>query len=173
MIESGASSNSHRNFVVQQGLELPKLESCTLITSALLFQPRIVGLLLVSGTVFQSPKVFAVLAALLWWSALLPRLNPFDFVYNATLGRRAGAPTLGTAPAPRRFAQGMAATFATATAASMIAGLHVTAYVLQAFFLLAVGALVFGRFCLGSFAYHLARGRAAFAVGTLPWGPGA
>ena len=25
------------------------------------------------------------------------------------------------------------------------------------------------RFCLGSFIYHLVRGRVAFAMGTLPW----
>jgi hypothetical protein len=33
----------------------------------------------------------------------------------------------------------------------------------------AVTLLVVGRFCLGSFVYHLLRGRARFAVRTLPW----
>ena len=33
----------------------------------------------------------------------------------------------------------------------------------------AVAALAFGGFCLGSFLFHLIRGRAAFALRTLPW----
>ena len=37
----------------------------------------------------------------------------------------------------------------------------------------AVAALVFGRFCLGSFVYHVVRGRITFAVETLPWRRGA
>jgi uncharacterized protein DUF4395 len=173
MSEVAATTNADRNFILQQGLEAPEQMSCTRVTSALLFQARLVGLMLVVGTIMQSPAVFAVLAALLWWSALLPRLNPFDFMYNHTLGRRSGAPMLGQAPMPRRFAQGMAASFATAIAATMAAEIWIAAWVLQAFFLLAVAALVFGRFCLGSFFYHLMRGRVAFAVGTLPWGRGA
>ena len=109
---------------------------------------------------------------LLWWCSLLPRLNPFDFAYNHTLGLRSGT-LLGPAPAPRRFAQSMAAAFATAIGATMVTHLHIAAWVLQGIFLLAVAALVFGRFCLGSFVYHLVRGRVAFAMATLPWGGGA
>lgn len=173
MREADVATNADRNFILQQGLEAPELMSCARTSSALLFQPRLVGLILVVGTITQSPAVFAVLAALLWWCALLPRLNPFEFVYNQTLGRRAGAPPLGQAPMPRRFAQGMAATFATACAATMASGFWIAAWVLQALFLLAVAALAFGRFCLGSFIYHLVRGRVAFAMGTLPWRRGA
>jgi hypothetical protein len=43
------------------------------------------------------------------------------------------------------------------------------AWALEGLLLLAVAALVFGRFCLGSFVYHVVRGHAAFAVRTLPW----
>jgi hypothetical protein len=74
---------------------------------------------------------------------------------------------------PRRFAQGMAATFAAAIAATIASEFRIAAWVLQTFFLLAVAALVFGRFCLGSFVYHVVRGRVAFAVDTLPWSRGA
>ena len=71
--------NADRNFVLQQGRsKLRSRRGCTRLTSALLFQPRIVGVILVAGVITQSPVVFATLAALLWWSALLPRLNPFD-----------------------------------------------------------------------------------------------
>jgi hypothetical protein len=39
--------------------------------------------------------------------------------------------------------------------------------------MLALGALVFGGFCLGSFFFHLLSGRLAFARRTLPWARGA
>jgi hypothetical protein len=163
------ATNADRNFVLQQGLEASEPASCSRLSSALLFQPRIVGVILVAGAISRSAVVFAFLAALLWWCALLPRLNPFDAVYNLTLGSRPNAPKLGPAPTPRRFAQGMAATFATAIAAAIAWELRITAWVLEALFLVAVAALAIGRFCLGSFVYHLVRGRVRFAVDTLPW----
>jgi hypothetical protein len=166
------STKPDRNFVLQQGLEDPPGFTCSLVSSALLFQPRVVGLVALAGTIGQWPYVFAGLALVLWWSSLLPRLSLFDFVYNRTLGRRPGAPHLEPAPPPRRFAQGMAATFATAIWAAMTADLPLAAWILQAFLLLAVAALVFTRLCLGSFVYHVVRGRRAFAVRTLPWGRG-
>jgi hypothetical protein len=46
---------------------------------------------------------------------------------------------------------------------------HTTAHVIEGFFLVAIGALMFGGFCFGSFVFHLARGRANFAKRTLPW----
>jgi hypothetical protein len=161
--------HADRNFVLQQGLEAPEPASCTRLSSALLFQPRIVGVILVAGVITQSPLVFGTLAALLWWCALLPRLNPFDAAYNLTLGSRPSAPKLGPAPTPRRFAQGMAATFATAIAAALAWEFRITAFVLEGLFLVAVAALAFGRFCLGSFVYHVVRGQVRFAVDTLPW----
>ncbi len=173
MPEIDATTNADRNFIVQQGLDAPAPTSCSRLSSALRFQGRIVDVILVAGTLSQSPAVFAILAALLWWCALLPRLNPFDFAYNHTLGRRSGAPALLQAPVPRRFAQGMAATFATAIAATMALGWWIAAWLLQAFFLLAVSALILGRLCLGSFLYHLVSGRVTFAIGTLPWRRGA
>lgn len=169
MAEVDLATTANRNFVRQQGLEIPEVMSCERMSSALLFQPRVVGLVVLVGTISQSPAVFAVLAALLWWCTFLPGLNPFDVAYNHTLGLRPGAPLLGQAPMPRRFAQGMGATFASAIAANMVVQFWIVAWVLQAFFLLAVAALLFGRLCLGSFVYHLVRGRAAFAMGTLPW----
>ena len=165
--------NADRNFILQQGLEAPALASCSATSSALLFQPRLIGVIAVLGTVSQAPAVFAVLATLLWLSALLPRLNPFELVYRQTLGRGSGAVGLGPAPMPRRFAQGMAAAMATGIAAALLAELRTTAWVLEALLLLAIVALIFGRFCLGSFVYHLLRGRISFALATLPWRHGA
>jgi hypothetical protein len=163
-------SNADRNFVLQQGLEPPEGPACTRLTGALLFQPRVVGLMVLAGILTQQPVVFAVLAALLWWSALLPRLNPFDAIYNLVFA--SGGLGLPPARPPRRFAQGMAGTFAAAIAFALFAHAALTAWVLQGLFLAAILALALGRFCLGSFFYFLVRGRRAFAVGTLPWGRG-
>ena len=53
-------------------------------------------------------------SGILWWNVLIPRLNPFDVVYNRTPANRPGAVRLEPAPPPRRFAQGMAGSFALA-----------------------------------------------------------
>ena len=158
-----------RNFILQQGLEDPGPQDTHRRFEALLFQPRLIGLVVLVGITFQSPAVFLGLWAVLWWSALLPRLNPFDALYNLTLGTRAGAVRLGPAPAPRRFAQGMAGTFALAIGVMLQLQWFITAYVLEGFLGVAIVALVFGRFCLGSYLYHLLRGEAEFAGRTLPW----
>jgi hypothetical protein len=173
MHEHRSANSADRNFILQQGLEPPVLDSPARMSSALRFQPRLIGLVLLAGTISQSPAVFASLAGLLWWSAVVPRINPFDIAYNSTLGLRSGAPTLRPAPMPRRFAQGMAATLATASAATMATGIWTAAWALQSVLLLAVAALIFARFCLGSFVYHLLRGRVSFALATLPWRRGA
>jgi hypothetical protein len=158
-----------RNFILQQGLEDPALQDTHPRFEALLFQPRLIGLVVLVGIALQSPAVFLGLWAILWWSALLPRLNPFDALYNRTLGARPGAIRLRPAPAPRRFAQGMAGTFALAIGAMLRLEWFITAYVLEGFLGAAIVALIFGRFCLGSYIYHLLRGEAEFAGKTLPW----
>ena len=109
------------------------------------------------------------LSIILWWSALVPSLNPFDVLYNHLVAARKGLPRLTPAPAPRRFSQGMAATFMLAIGASLLAGWTTLAWVLEAVLLASLGALVFGRFCLGSFIFHLLTGNVAFARRTLPW----
>lgn len=158
-----------RNFILQQGLAEPPAASCPLEYSALQFQPRLVGLVLLVAVLLQEPTIFLALSAVLWWSALLPRLNPFDALYNRTLARRPGGFALPPAPVPRRFAQGMAGAFALAIGFCLIQGWRTTAIVLEVILIVAVAALVFGGFCLGSFVYHLLRGEVAFARRTLPW----
>ena len=140
--------------------------------SALLFQPRLVGLWSLLGVILQSPAVFLTLSATLWWCVLFPKWNPFEHLYNATFGSQKGALKLGPAPAPRRFAQGMAATFSLAIGTLLMFQQRWAAYVIEAILLLAVGALIFGAFCLGSFVFHVVSGRGTFARRTLPWGPG-
>lgn len=161
--------SAQRNFIVQQGLAEPEPASCGLQFGALMFQPRVVMGLVLVGLILQHPLWWAALGATLWWSALLPRWNPFDALYNATVGARSGAVRLTPAPAPRRFSQGMAGTFALGIAAALASGLTRLAWGLEAFFSVAVLSLAFGRLCVGSFLYHLLGGRAELALRTLPW----
>ena len=93
-------AGTKRNFILQQGLQEPSPDISPAQYSALQFQPRVVGVVILVGVVLQSAAVFLALSALLWWSALLHRWNPFDAVYNSTLGARPGAVSLKPAPAP-------------------------------------------------------------------------
>ena len=163
--------DAKRNFILQQGLCEPEAGTCPLLYSALLFQPWLVGSWVVVAAVLQAPLLFFALAAVLWWSTLAPRLNPFDALYNWTLARPSGI-TLASAPAPRRFAQFLAGSFALAIGVSLTLGWRMATLILEGFFIVAVGALLFGGFCFGSFVFHLLCGRADFAKRTLPWATG-
>ena len=171
---AGGSENpdSRKNFILQQGLDAPAQESCPVRFSALMFQPRVVGSVILLAVILQSPAIFLVLSGILWWNVLIPRFNPFDAAYNRTLANRPGAVRLGPAPPPRRFAQGMAGSFALAIGVLLLLQPGTAAFVLQVLLLAALAALIFGRFCLGSFLYYLLRGRSDFAIGTLPWKTG-
>ena len=166
----GARRNAaKRNFILQQGFKDPAPAVCSLQYSALVFQPKVVLIGVVAGILFQSPAVFAVLAALLWWSALFPKLNPFRALYNGTLGSRPGAFRLDTSPAPRRAAETEAGTVALASALLIYTGFSLAAYVVESIFLAAGLGVIIGSFCFGSFVYHLLRGGRKFALQTLPW----
>ena len=171
---AGRSENpdTRRNFILQQGLDAPELEGCPVRFSALMFQPRSVGLFVLLAVILQSPTIFLILSGILWWNVLVPRLNLFDVVYNRTLANRSGAVRLEPAPPPRRFAQGMAGSFTLTIGVLLLLQLGTAALVVQALLLGALAALIFGRFCLGSFLYHLLRGKSDFAIGTLPWKSG-
>src|SRR5215510_3807708 len=102
------------------------------------------------------PKALHALCAVLWWSALLPKLNPFDAMYNLIFGRnQLTAFNLTPAPVPRRTAQAMAGIFALSCGLFLHFGFFTSAYVMEAVFLAAVLALILGGFCLGSFVFHL------------------
>src|SRR4051812_41792628 len=166
-----ARPDARRNFILQQGLCDPAAGSCRSQYSTLLFQPWLVGASVVLGTILQSPLVFFSLAAVLWWSASLPGLNPFDALYNSIL-RRARGIKLTPAPPPRRFAQFLAGTFAVLIGVCLVRRWQTTAFVIEGIFIAAIAALIFGGFCFGSFVFHVVRGRGDFARRTLPWGSG-
>jgi hypothetical protein len=157
------------NFMKQQGFAEEPADACQMRFGALYFQPRIVFPLVLLAIVFQSAVLFLILGAVLAWNVVVPRLNPFEQAYNRWRAARQGGLVLTPAPAPRRFAQGMAAAMMLGTALALFAGWRTAAWVLEALLVVAFSALLFGRFCLGAYVFHLLRGEAAFANSTLPW----
>jgi hypothetical protein len=166
-------SDAQINFVKQQGFRDASARTCAYQYPALMLQPRAIGALVLAGVLLQAAPLFLTLSVVLWWNALVPGLNPFDKLYNALVAARKGLPPLTAAPGPRRFAQGMAATFMLLIGVSLRAGWRPLAWVLEAFLLAALGALIFGGFCAGSYLFHLLTGNAGYARRTLPWARGA
>lgn len=136
---------------------------------ALQFQPAVLALLVIVAIVLQSEALFFLLAAVLIWNVIMPHLNVFERFYDRAIGRRLSRPRLEPAPAPRRFAQGMAATFMVLTGLSLATNWLILAYVFEVFLLVAFIALLAGKFCMGAYIYHTLRGRNDFANSTCPW----
>jgi uncharacterized protein DUF4395 len=158
-----------RNFMRQQGFVDEPEDACDMHFQGLYFQPRIMFSLVVVAILLQNGAVFLVLSAILWWNVMLPAANPFEVVYNRFLAAPRGTPPLTPAPGPRRFAQGMAAAFMLGTGLALVTGHPEVGWVLEGFLVIAFSALLFGRFCLGAYIYHLLKGRVTFANSTLPW----
>lgn len=140
------------DFIREQGFTT---EGCQEgLYSALMFQPRVITGLVISGAVLQSPWIFLALAAVLWWSAFVPSHNPFDAFFNHAIAdpmRRAAIPL---APAPRRFSQAMAGTFALSVAITLFAGASHPAWLLEGVFVAATMSVVVRRLCLPARVYH-------------------
>jgi hypothetical protein len=164
-----------RNFMKQQGFSDEPDSVCNMHFSGLYFQPRIVGSLVVIGIILQffvppvAAALYFFLSALLWWNVIAPKLNPFEVFYNRVLAAPKGHSLLEPAPGPRRFAQAMAAAFMLVVGIALLQGWMVTAYVFEAMLVMAFSMLLFGKFCLGAYIYHLLRGHVSFANSTLPW----
>ena len=157
------------NFVQQQGFKEQPEPGCELRYRALMFQPRIVGVLVVVGLILQSGLYFLALSLVLWWGVLFPGLNPFDAAYNSLIAEPKALPPLTPAPAPRRFAQGMAAGFMLLIGLFILLQWQLAAWIFEGFLIAALSALIFGKFCLGSYLFFLFKGEKAFADRTLPW----
>ena len=84
---------------------------------------------------------------------------------------RRGTPPLSPAPAPRRFAQGVAAVFMTAAGVLLMVAEPMLAAVFEVGLIAALSMLLFGKFCLGAYIFHVLRGELRFANSTLPWAP--
>jgi len=146
---------SELRFIREQGFSDPHPDRQLYV--ALMLQPRLVGVLVVLGIVLQSAWLFLTVSAMLAWSALVPALNPFDAIYNHVVAYRRGREPLGVAPAPRRFAAGLAGTHALVIGLAMLAGATRTAWLAQGLLMAAVAAVVFARACAGSRLYFVLR----------------
>jgi hypothetical protein len=165
-------SQAVTNFMKQQGFVDEPFDACNMHFEALYFQPRLVFPWVLAAIVLQSVPLFLVLGAVLTWNVVFPAYNPFELAYNRFVAPHDREPPLAPAPAPRRFAQGMAAAFLLGSAVCVANGWQAAAWTLQAFVVIAFVALLFGRFCLGAYVYHVLRGEFTFANRTLPWGRG-
>jgi hypothetical protein len=88
---------SRVRFIHQLGFATPTDD----LYSALMLQPRLVGVLVALGILTQSSLLFLGLSAALLWGALVPTHNPFDAIYNHAVAyrRTPGARHLtGTSP---------------------------------------------------------------------------
>ena len=121
---------SQFRFILQQGF--PAERASTELYAALMFQPRVIGVLVVLGNVFQSTWLFVALSAVLWWSTFVPTQNPFDAVYHRVVAGPRGRSPLGVPPGPRLFAEGMGATVTLAIGAALLLGAVKTAWALEA-----------------------------------------
>jgi len=157
------------NFMKQQGFTREPPDRAALQFRGLQFQPTIVASIMLVGILTQSPAIFLLFSALLWLNVLVPAANPFENFYNRFVARPRGRPLLTKAPGPRRFAQGMAATFMLAAGLTRLQGWTAASYAFQGLIAVAFAALLLGRFCLGAYVYHLLKGNVAFANGTCPW----
>jgi hypothetical protein len=169
MISEVAMSEVRVNFIKQQGFEDGGARTCDVQYPALVFQPRVIGVLVLAGVLLQSPLLFLTLAAILLWSALVPQMNPFETVYNGLVATRRGLPRLTAAPGPRRFAQALAAALSLLIAVSLFRRWNVVAWIVEGLFLVALVALIFGAFCFGSYVFHLITGNSVYARRTMPW----
>jgi hypothetical protein len=122
---------------------------------AVRFQPLMIGLIVLAGTMLSSPAVFLVLSLVLLWSALVPGGNPFDVFYN-TLVLRGRSRPLPPAPAPRRFAQALAGAFAAAMSTGWLAGARIG----EAMLAIAVLVVLLRDACAGAVIYHAIAARA-------------
>jgi hypothetical protein len=148
-------------FIRQQGLDAPPdPKSESILYSALQFQPRLIGVLVLTGVGFQLPAIFLAVGAALLCSAIVPRWNPFNALYNYTLGAKRGWFLFRSAP-PRVFAEAMAGCISAGIGVLLILGQRGGALALEAVFLMANAAAIFSRFCFGACLFYWLKNQGA------------
>ena len=141
------------DFIRQQGFTTEGCQDG--LYSALMFQPRVIAAVAISGVVLQSLWVFLALSTVLWWSTLVPSHNPIDAFFNNVMADPMRLAAMPAAPPPRRFAQAMAATFAMGIAMTLFVGASHVAWLIEGVFVAASMSVVVRRFCLPAYVYHL------------------
>jgi hypothetical protein len=106
---------------------------------------------------------FGALAALAWLAVAVPTTNVFDRFWDLAVRPLTGWPGLGPPPTPRRFSQGIAATFLTTIAVLFGLGLATPAFVVSGVMAVAASLAAFANVCIGSAVYNVAFGRRAAA----------
>ena len=144
---------SKADFIREQGFTTDGCQDG--LYAALMFQPRVIAGLVISGVGLQSPFLFLPLSAVLLWSAAFPGHNPFDAFFNHVLADPKRLAAMPLAPPPRRFAQTVAGTIAMSIALTLLAGVSPLAWVLEGVFVAGSMSVVVRRFCLPAYAYHL------------------
>lgn len=140
------------DFIRQQGFTT---EGCQEgLYSFLIFQPRVIAGVVISGIVLQSPWLFLALAAVLWWGAVVPSHNPFDAFFNRVMADPMLA-ALPAAPPPRRFSQAVAGTAAMSIAFALFTGASLAAWLIEGAFFAGSMSVVVRRLCLPAYVYHL------------------
>ena len=107
------------------------------------------------GTVLQSIPVLAVAATTAFF-AIFPPNHPFDYVYDATLGRMLQRPKLPPRTAQGRFACTLATPWLVAIIALFALEMPTAATVAAAVLLLSAGLVGFFDVCIPSMVYNLA-----------------
>jgi hypothetical protein len=172
------SSPAVHNFMRQQGFSDEPADACDMHFEGLYYQPRrvfptiLVAIVLQLLSVPLAAALLFLVSAVLWWNTILPALNPFEQAYNRRVAGPRGLPPLVPAPGPRRFAQGMAAAMTLGAGLALLGGQMLLAGVLETLLVVAFSLLLFAKFCLGAYVFHLLKGRIAFANSTLPWARG-
>jgi len=144
---------SQVDFIREQGFTAEGCQDG--LYSALMFQPRVIAVVVISGIVFQSPGLFLALATVLWWGALVPRHNPFDAFFNHVMADPTRLAAMPAAPPPRRFSQAVAGTFAMSIAMTLFAGASHLAWLIEGVFLAGSMSVAVRRLCLPAHVYHL------------------
>ena len=70
-------------------------------------------------------------------------------------------------PMARRFMQGMAASLMLIAGWALFAQQFLLSYIAQGFIAVAFSALLFGKFCMGAYLYHMLNGNLSFANRTI------
>ncbi len=164
--------SSRLNFVRQQGYKDATPQTCVYLYPSLMWQPRTILVLVMLGVLVETGWYFVGLGAMLWWSALLPRLSPFDAIYNRFIAKRRETPPLAPALAPRRTAQAIAGAMSMVIGVATIMHQVTLAWAVFGVLFAAIMLLAMGRFCLGSYVFWLFTGQSSFARRTMPWSRG-
>jgi hypothetical protein len=136
-----------------QGFPIRSEPSLGSLAPWLRLTPSLSALWIVTGTALASPALLLAFAAVSAFGAS-QRKHPFDLLYNRGLRPLVGSAPLPDNPPPRRFAMGLAAAWAAASAALFASGHRRAGYVAGSLLGVAGTTVATTHFCLGSWIYR-------------------